>query len=935
MPSDRNSSPREPGVHLGAPAEPPLLTPRPLPSRERRQVARDERYRQLLDAAPDAVFVVGVEGADVGRIFDANQLAASMHGYTRAELLSMRIGDLDLPADADAVPARMRELLQNGEARFAVRHRRKDGSSFPVEVSAKLGFMHGRRCVVAFNRDVSERERTQGQLEVERTRIELAATAGGIGFWDWDLVTDEVYFSPEWKAQIGYAPHEVAHRYEDWERRVHPDDLQRALASIRAHLAGDTGDHDAEFRMRHKDGSWRWVHSRGQIVRDAKGQPLRMLGCHVDITAQKTAEASRLETERLLRSFYESPGVLRGVVELHDADIRLVTANAVTGQFFGRDPQKLVGKSIVALGIPAAAIRELLGYYWQSEREGRPVSFDFVHEAATGPRRLFCTVTRSPDADVDARPRFAYAAFDRSALDRAEAAEADAAVHAERMRAIYEADPDCINTMSLDGRLLDMNPAGLQMVGARSLDDIRGQLVADLVHPDDRDAFRALHRQVVAGNRGQLEFRIRGLGGVERRMECCSVPLRNPSGVVVSVLSVTRDVTSAREAAAQRDVMTRRLEQQQQLEAIGRLAGGIAHDFNNILAAISGNVQLALLQSTPDGQRECLVEIRKATERACSLVRQILTFGRRQETDRSAVALSPIVADAVRFLRATIRATVRFDVQVPADLPCVAADATQMHQILVNLGTNACHAMEANGGCLTLRATKVVVDVSSTDRPVDLSPGEYVRIDVIDTGVGMDAVTQQRIFEPFFTTKPVGKGTGLGLSVVHGIVRDHGGSIEVRSEPGHGTTFRVFLPVSVAVEPAAPAARREVRGHGEHLLLLDDESAVVRPMQQLLGHLGYRVTACTEPMHALALLAAEPRAFDLVITDHEMPGMNGAVFTQRAHQLNPQLPVVLYSGHLLPADVQMAEVSGVQRILRKPVDPVALSEHLAELLVAK
>jgi signal transduction histidine kinase/ActR/RegA family two-component response regulator len=424
-----------------------------------------------------------------------------------------------------------------------------------------------------------------------------------------------------------------------------------------------------------------------------------------------------------------------------------------------------------------------------------------------------------------------------------------------------------------------------------------------------------------------------GLRGTQRWMEVHAVPLRDRQGAITSVLSVTREVTDRKRSEEERAALDRQLEQLQRLEAIGTLSGGIAHDFNNILAAITGNLDLAAMEGGQSPSTcEYLAEIRRASNRARALVRQILAFSCSQRPDRHVIALENIVAEVQRFMRATIPSTIAIRMHVAAGLPPVHADAAQMHQVLVNLCTNAAHAMEDRPGLLELRVDTVELEAGSGK---GLPAGRYVRLEVRDTGVGMDASVVERVFEPFFTTKPVGKGSGLGLSVVHGIVQGHGGAITVESQPGRGSTFRVLLPAANVAVPEVPAADVVIPGHGEHVLVLDDEQAILRALRQGLERNGYRVTACERPDRALALLADPAQHFDVLVTDLELPGMRGLQVAQRARALAAELPIVLCSGYVRPEAAAMAGANGVGRVLVKPVALAELTTAIQELLPAR
>ena len=370
---------------------------------------------------------------------------------------------------------------------------------------------------------------------------------------------------------------------------------------------------------------------------------------------------------------------------------------------------------------------------------------------------------------------------------------------------------------------------------------------------------------------------------------------------------------------AERQQFEEQFRQSQKMEAIGLLAGGIAHDFNNILAAIGGNTELALEDTGPDHPaREFLEEIKNSTGRAKRLVQQIFAFSRRQPFDRRVVSLEPLIEESANFLRASLPASVALATEVDADVPPVLADATQIHQVMINLCMNAWHALAGQPGCIAVRLQAVTLDAAAAQRFAGLCPGKFVRLTVSDTGVGMDADTRARIFEPFFTTKEPGKGTGLGLAVVHGIVLGHDGAIAVTSEPGQGATFEIYFPATTAIAEATTVPVPALRSHGQHILFLDDEAPLVTLAQRVLQRLGYRVTGFTRAVDALRAFGETPGDFQLVITDLSMPGTSGLHFASEILKLRPEVPVVLCSGHVTEELRENARRAGIREVLYKP-----------------
>ncbi len=388
---------------------------------------------------------------------------------------------------------------------------------------------------------------------------------------------------------------------------------------------------------------------------------------------------------------------------------------------------------------------------------------------------------------------------------------------------------------------------------------------------------------------------------------------------------------------SERDRLENQLRQAQKMEAIGAVAGGIAHDFNNILGVIMGNAQLMEMEADDlpraHSIRKRLSTMLDAAERARELVRQILTFSRSVEQDKQPTLLSPIVKEALKFIRSSIPSTIGIEQRSISDRITVLADPTQMYQVILNLCTNAAQAMGEAGGKLT-----VSIDIHESEAPtakgaLDLTPGPYVRLSVADTGPGMDVETRQRIFEPYFTTKSADEGTGLGLAVVHGIVSSHGGAIHVYSEPGTGSVFNVYLPLAAtATDTVADRGLPDMPRGGERILLVDDEEMLVEWGREALERLGYRVTALSDSRAALALFVSRPRDFDLVITDVTMPGMTGDALAREAKAVRPDIPVILCTGFTGRFTPESVREMGLGELIYKPLNIRSLAETIRAAL---
>jgi signal transduction histidine kinase/CheY-like chemotaxis protein len=365
----------------------------------------------------------------------------------------------------------------------------------------------------------------------------------------------------------------------------------------------------------------------------------------------------------------------------------------------------------------------------------------------------------------------------------------------------------------------------------------------------------------------------------------------------------------------------RQLQQVLKIQAIGTLAGGIAHDFNNILFPIVGYTELTMDEVPEDSMaHNNLEEILKAANRAKDLVQQILTFSRQSGQERKPVNVQSVIVEALKLLRASIPASIDILHKIDDDCHPVMGDATQIHQVIINLCTNAYQAMQDKGGTLEVKLSEVDVAYDETVEKIGMQPGRHLQLLVIDEGCGMDAAVLDRIFEPYYTTKEQGKGTGLGLSVIHGIVKNHRGDITVTSSPGKGTTFKVYLPiiengdVTAEFEPTNEAAKGN-----EHILLIDVVEQIVSMEQQMLENLGYEVTARTDSTEALREFSEKPQNFDLVITDMTMPHITGDELAQKLLDIKPDIPVILCTGFNEDITEEKALAMGIQKFVMKPV----------------
>jgi PAS domain S-box-containing protein len=445
-------------------------------------------------------------------------------------------------------------------------------------------------------------------------------------------------------------------------------------------------------------------------------------------------------------------------------------------------------------------------------------------------------------------------------------------------------------------------------------------LAEDLEHVQ-----RALHHAKAAHVPFRCEHRIvRASDQAIRWVSANGSYLYDAEGKGIRFIAVVKDITETRRLESQ-------VRQSQKLDALGTLAGGIAHDFNNILAVLRGNLSVLRSEMPADNNiTPCVLDMENACNRAAALVRQILTFGSRQDQDRKVLQLENVVAEAMRLLRATLPAEIEIRFRNPAGLPAVLVDPNQIHQIIANLGINALHAIGRRQGLIDVQLETLDVDAALAATSADLKEGPYVRLRFTDNGGGIAREILDRIFEPFFTTKAPNAGTGLGLSVVRGILKNHDAAINVYSEQDRGTRFDLYFPAVAgqarAVEPVKAAFKR---GRGERILYLDDEESLVILAKRMLERMGYEVTGFNDSGKALAAFETAPLDFDLVLTDLSMPGMSGMEVSRRILEIRPDIPVLLATGYVRNEDVEQARVIGIREVIWKPQTIGEMGELLA------
>jgi len=507
--------------------------------------------------------------------------------------------------------------------------------------------------------------------------------------------------------------------------------------------------------------------------------------------------------------------------------------------------------------------------------------------------------------------------------------EEDLARSESKLRTLINAEQDCVKLIAADGTLLEMNPAGLRMIDADSLEQVAGKSIYPLVLPEYVASVQALTDTVFQGGSGKLEFEFIGLKGTHRWVETRAVPLKSAAGEVMALLGVTRDITEHKKLEEQ-------LRHAQKLEAVGTLTGGIAHDFNNILTSIIGYTDLLSMSITENDQtRGFLDQIFAASRRAANLTQNLLAFSRKQITSPRPVNINESIRTVENMLHRLIGEEIELRTSLSDAELTILADAGQMEQVLMNLAVNARDAMP-DGGTLLITTSVAELDHHYIAHNGYGKAGTYVVVTVKDSGSGMDARTKRRIFEPFFTTKEMGKGTGLGLSIVHGIVKQHNGYIDCESEPGKGTTFTIYFPINSArTEQAVPARPAQLRGGTETVLVTDDDEGVRRITRTMLEHLGYTVIIAADGEDAVEVFTDHRDRIDLLILDVIMPKKNGKQVYDEVRKIRPGVKTLFTSGYTADVISSKGMLEEGMHFISKPASLRDLSQKIRDVLDAR
>ena len=810
---------------------------------------------------------------------------------------------------------------------------------------------------------------TREQLESEVTRLRLAVEATCDAVWDWDLKTNRIVWNDSLQQAYGY----VAEAIEptcDWRfAQIHTQDRGRVTTSIRSAIDGKGTTWSAEYRFRCHDGSYAEVLDRGHLIRDAAGQPERMIGAMLDLTRSRSAEnALRLSEERfstILETIEAAFAIVKVKFDADDqpVDYFFVEANPAFERQAGVN---LRGKWVTEFAPNLE--RFWFETYGHVAKTGEPANFE--NYANTFERWFDVRAVRVGEpADRQIAILFNDVTERRNAQERLRISEAVARENIERVQLALAAGAimgtwhwhlPCAG-FSVDeafARVFNLDPA-------LGLDGLSLEQIVTSVHPDDRDGLIAAINEVIArGGAYSHQYRVCGADGkytwieANGRVECAEdgTPLRFP-GVLIDVeerrtveaerdrataaLRALNDTLEHRVSARTAELMQaeEKLRQSQKMEAVGQLTGGLAHDFNNLLAGICASLELVdkrISQGRLHDVGKYMEIAQDAAKRATALTHRLLAFSRRQTLDPRPTEVNALIAGMSELIQRTVGPSIRLKTVIAADLWPALVDASQLENALLNLCINARDAMP-DGGRITVETANRSLDAEAA-RALDMPAGQYLCLCVTDTGTGMSAEVMAKAFDPFFTTKPLGQGTGLGLSMIYGFTKQSGGQVRVQSQVGLGTEMCIYLPRyrgeaqhnhDDAQSTTTPFAKAS-----ETILIVDDEPSVRMLLKDILNDLGYSLLEAADSVEGLDVLRSSAR-IDLLITDVGLPGgMNGRQMADAGREIRPQLKTLFITGYAENSVIGSGQLGPGMQVLTKPFAVDTLVSRVSGLMAA-
>ena len=891
----------------------------------------EEKCRILFESSRDAITIYDENG-----FLDCNRSALQIYGFSRKEdFIGKHPVDLSPPIQPDgrdslyAANQYIERALEEGSCFFEWLSTRKDGMPFHSNVLLSKMVLNGKPVVQSVIRDITERKRADEALRESEERLQLVLSSGEIGFWDWNIETDEVLFNQRWIEMLGYQSGEISDHFNSWKERIHPEDQSKTLEALSDHVAGKTTFYEAEHRLRTKEGTWKWFIGHGKVVEWGQdGRPLRATGTNIDITALKQASEAQRESENRYRTVFNSAA---DAFLLIDQEGLIFRANPQACKIYGysqEEIQKLTLEDIVHKDVndllkQAKSNIKTRGEFLIESRDVRKDGTSFPVEVKVG------------EIGCGGENYLLYIARD---ITERKKAEENLIAANQKLLDIIEFLPDATFVIDQDQKVIAWNKAIEDMTGISKADMIgqgdyayaipfygvpRPVLIDHVSNHQQKVEKEYEYFEKRNGTLAGEKFASKGNKGKGAHLYCVAAPLFNREGKSIGAIASIRDIT-------QRKQMEEELVKIQKLESIGVLAGGIAHEFNNLLMGIVGNIGLARMYSHPESEAcEPLDRAEQACLRAKSLTQQLITFAKGGSPIKKIVSISDLIRKSVLF--ALGGSASNSEIILPDNLWPVNADEGQISQVIHNIVVNADQSMP-EGGIVKVSAENLVVELGSN---LTLEPGHYVKTSITDYGVGIIPDNLSRIFDPFFTTKQ--KKSGLGLTTAHSIVQKHGGRIKVESQPGVGSTLILYLP-AIPQEISNNGVGRDSFPKGsKRILFMDDEEVLRNVVGSMLKTLGYEVDFAKDGEEAIEFFGKAKRSrdpYDLLIMDLTVPGaMGGKQAIQKLVKIDPAVKAIVSSGYSNNPVMEDFKKYGFRGVLPKPYNLESLRSAIRTVLV--
>ncbi|MFZ5571914.1 MAG: PAS domain S-box protein [Thermodesulfobacteriota bacterium] len=870
---------------------------------KRTEKALQESARKIRAIFNVSFSFIGLLDID-GVLLEANQTALDFIGAGLPDVAGKRFWETPWWNHSRAMQEMCKFAVKRAAAgetvRFEATHMAADGSLHTIDFSLKpiTDDAGNIALLIPEGRDITEQKLSEARTRERESMISALVETSRDWIWAMDLNGTHTYSNPAVKEILGYDAHEIVGRQLEL---VHPDDLDIVRNSIPGWIERKCGWSNLPIRFRHKDGSWRHLESSAVPILDAAGEMIGFRGVDRDITERKRVENELVSLTQRLNDIIE---FIPDATFVIDQNKRIIAWNKATEEMTGVEKERMLGKGDYEYAIPFFGERKPIlidfldvpdeqieaCYKYVTRQEGKIVAESYIPTLNRG-RGAHLWGVAAPLFDKDGN-RFGSIEVIRDVT--ANVRKEQERLRAEaRYREILEEIDDGYYEVDLGGTFTFFNNAMSRILRypPDEMKNLNNRTFMDEVTA--RKVFVTFNQVFTTGRPAKAcDWELIRKDGTRCVLETSVSLINDDKGKPVGFRGIARDISDQK-------ALQQQFFQAQKMESIGRLTGGIAHDFNNLLSVIIGRAELALMKLHPsDPLYKDLASIKAVGQRSADLTRQLLAFARKQTITPKVLNLNSVIDSMIKVLKQLIGEDVELLWKPSADLWLVKMDPAQVDQILANLLVNARDAIQ-DVGRVTIETANVVLGEPFCEARVGFIPGQYVRLTVNDTGSGMDSETLLHIFEPFFSTKPVGKGTGLGLATVYGIVKQNNGFIDVESEPGGGTTFRIYQPRFVGKDTLAQAEfmKPKVIKGAETILLVEDEPEILDVVRTILQNLGYNLVTAASPVEAIHLAAEHDGEIHLLITDVIMPEMNGRDLAKRLLALYPNLKCLFMSGY--------------------------------------